>query len=454
MSQNAPARHGKKRDRLSLSLAWGSLLVIGLPILACGTVIYLSSTGHLKLFSFYSHSSLIATGPSRVDLSASSGMLYAQNQRSTFVIQPQDGTVLHQFTQTMVAADEHYFFALTGSNDNHSLKLLALRLKDGKQVWQHQLLGLLEGIAVANGVVYCATNKTLLALNASTGALLWQQAIPGIAYHGIQIVNGVIYLWGPQSIQAMLASTGAPLWQRMAYQNIDSLVVQGNTVYVVTNGSVYALQEATGNERWAMPDTGNPDALVGAANGITYLHVYDALEAVNDTNGAVLWRQALGSFVDTGEDSTAANQLKATLADGILYGAVNNLLVAFRASDGAFLWKYAGNQATRGQFYLLGTQNGAVYFQEPGQISAFRGTNGQLLWKAPVTTRYPAGYPDSPALLDGPAIYIATGLISVVTPHPGNQGPPDSCRFTLSLFALSALDGTPLWGHSEQYHCS
>lgn len=379
-------------------------------------------------------------------------MLYARGRVGTFVFQPQDGTVLHQFSQTMVAADEHFLFALTGSADDNSQKLLALRLKDGKQVWQ-QALGQFEGIAVANGVVYCATNKALLALNASTGALLWQQAIPAIVSQGMQVVNGVIYLWGFKGIRAMLASTGEPLWQQTTLQNMNTLVVQGNTVYVVTNGGIYALQEATGNARWSMPDTGNNDALVGAANGITYLHVYDALEAVNDANGAVLWRQALGSFVDTGADSPAANQLKATFADGMLYGAVNNLLVAFRASDGAFLWKYAGHQAA-GQFYLLGIQNGAVYFQEGGQASAFRGANGQLLWNAPVTTKYPAGYPASPALLDGSAIYVATGLFSGDTLHPVNQGPSASCRFTLSLFALNALDGTPLWGHSEQYHCS
>ena len=70
--------------------------------------------------------------------------------------------------------------------------------------------------AVANGVVYVGSHdKSVYALNASTGALLWSSAYGGAIASSPAVANGLVYVGlFNGGLHALDASTGAKVWRR------------------------------------------------------------------------------------------------------------------------------------------------------------------------------------------------------------------------------------------------
>jgi len=111
--------------------------------------------------------------------------------------------------------------------------VMAISLATGKVLWTHDYNspnGGPDGVSVAGGVVYAATNHAAVALSAATGAQLWSRTLIGNDHEGIDMtpgynhgtvyvstvpVNPAVgeYLAGGQGILwALNAQTGAPEW--------------------------------------------------------------------------------------------------------------------------------------------------------------------------------------------------------------------------------------------------
>ncbi len=111
--------------------------------------------------------------------------------------------------------------------------VLAVSLATGKVLWRHAYdspNGGPDGVTVANGVVYGATNRAAFALSAATGTQLWMRTLVGNDHEGIDMtpgynrgtvyvstvpVNPTVgeYLGGGKGILfALNARTGAPEW--------------------------------------------------------------------------------------------------------------------------------------------------------------------------------------------------------------------------------------------------
>ncbi|HUC23286.1 MAG TPA: PQQ-binding-like beta-propeller repeat protein [Streptosporangiaceae bacterium] len=111
--------------------------------------------------------------------------------------------------------------------------VMAIKLATGKVLWTHNYSsdnGGPDGVNVANGVVYAATNHAAVALSASTGKQLWSRTLIGNNHEGIDMapgyrdgtvfvstvpVNPTVgeYLGGGKGILwALNAQTGAPEW--------------------------------------------------------------------------------------------------------------------------------------------------------------------------------------------------------------------------------------------------
>ncbi len=119
--------------------------------------------------------------------------------------------------------------------------VMAIRLATGKVLWTHNYNspnGGPDGVNVANGVVYAATNHAAVALNAATGRQLWSRTLIGNDHEGIDMapgynhgtvyastvpVNPTVgqYLGGGKGILwALTARTGAPEWSWDEVQNL------------------------------------------------------------------------------------------------------------------------------------------------------------------------------------------------------------------------------------------
>src|SRR6516162_9541469 len=111
--------------------------------------------------------------------------------------------------------------------------VMAISLATGKVLWTHDYSspnGGPDGVSVAGGVVYAATNRAAVALDAATGVQLWSRTLIGNDHEGIDMtpgynhgtvyvstvpVNPAVgeYLSGGQGILwALNAQSGAPEW--------------------------------------------------------------------------------------------------------------------------------------------------------------------------------------------------------------------------------------------------
>jgi outer membrane protein assembly factor BamB len=119
--------------------------------------------------------------------------------------------------------------------------VMAISLATGRVLWKHTYNspnGGPDGVNVANGVVYAATNRAAFALSAATGRQLWLRTLIGNDHEGIDMapgynhgtvyvatvpVNPLVgeYLGGGKGILwALNAATGTPEWSWDEVQNL------------------------------------------------------------------------------------------------------------------------------------------------------------------------------------------------------------------------------------------
>jgi alcohol dehydrogenase (cytochrome c) len=116
----------------------------------------------------------------------------------------------------------------------------AISLATGKVLWTHDYdsaNGGPDGVNVAGGVVYAATARAAVALDAATGAQLWSRTLIGNDHEGIAMApgldNGTVYVstvpanvrtvygaGGQGILWALNARTGAPEWSWNQDQNL------------------------------------------------------------------------------------------------------------------------------------------------------------------------------------------------------------------------------------------
>ena len=118
--------------------------------------------------------------------------------------------------------------------------VFAISLATGKVLWTHDYdspNGGPDGVNVVGGVVYAATAKAAVALDARTGAQLWSRTLIGNDHEGIAMApgfdNGTVYVstvpanvktvygaGGQGILWALNAKTGAPEWSWNQDQNL------------------------------------------------------------------------------------------------------------------------------------------------------------------------------------------------------------------------------------------
>jgi alcohol dehydrogenase (cytochrome c) len=139
------------------------------------------------------------------------------------------------FTATPVVVDGVVYLQDMESN------VMAIRLATGTVLWTHNYSspnGGPDGVNVAGGIVYAATNHAAVALTAATGRQLWSRTLTGNDHEGIDMTpgynHGTVYVstvpvnptvgeylgGGKGILWALNARTGAPEWSFDEVQNL------------------------------------------------------------------------------------------------------------------------------------------------------------------------------------------------------------------------------------------
>ena len=232
-------------------------------------------------------------------------------------------------------------------------------------LWKHTTHGPVgSSAAVASGVVYVGSDDgNVYALNASTGALLWQYSIA--AESSPAVASGVVYVSSEDGcVYALNAGTGTLFWRNCTGIRLaSSPAVANGVVYVsLLTGNVYALSASTGSRLWQY-STVAPNYMYSSpavADGVVYIGSGDGVYALNASTGALLWKYTTGNSVNSSP----------AVANGVVYvGSADHNVYALNAGTGALLWKYT----TGAEVYSSpAVANGVVYVgSEDHRVYAF-----------------------------------------------------------------------------------
>ena len=285
--------------------------------------------------------------------------------------------------------------------------VMAIKLATGKVLWTHNYNspnGGPDGVTVAGGTVYAATNHAAVALSAATGKQLWSRTVIGNDHEGIDMApgynNGTVYVstvpvnptvgeylgGGKGILWALNAKTGAPEWSWDEVQNLwghptinsggglwdpPSFDAQGNLYIAIANPGPIGEAGWPAGYPWATSRPG-PDLYT------------DSIVKLSPA-GKLLWYYQLTPH-DL-YDWDLQNSPVLTTANGqpvVIDGGKAGIMIELNAQTGKLLWKLpVGVHSGHDNDGLL-TENAtpttqvplpAKYVLEPG---AFGGVETQL----------------------------------------------------------------------------
>lgn len=294
------------------------------------------------------------------------------------------------------------------------------------------------GLAVSNGTVYAADLDKVVALDATTGKVLWAfpanpkedprgifQALPTIG-EGYVIAPSQVPPRGFLSqaryiIWAFNPTAGTDLW---AFDDATGPYIEGGAIgngfFVIGNndGNVYALDAASGTLRWKFKTGHRVWATPLIVSDTVYIGSMDRhLYALDLTDGEVRWAfHATGAFAST----------PVLHGDTLFIGAFDDRLYAVDANTGTERWHFAGKNWFWGSPAVY---SDTVYAADvDGNVYALDAKSGSQVWHKPLRDTRGRKVPvrAGPALTeDGSKLFVC-----------GQNG---------TLYALDTRDGFVLW---------
>jgi len=205
----------------------------------------------------------------------------------------------------------------------------SIDVETGRQIWKRATKGPVSSSpAVAGGIVYATSyDGKLYALSAETGAVKWKFATGGErrfeakGLHGMEPKNQTI----ADPFDVFLSSP---------------VVAQGAVYFGSGDGNVYAVDVATGEQRWKFKTGDVVHSSPAFADGILFFGSWDSyFYAVDATTGKEKWR------FHGGEDALIHNQVgfqsSPAVVNGMVYtGCRDSNLYALDAATGKEKWRF------------------------------------------------------------------------------------------------------------------
>ena len=249
----------------------------------------------------------------------------------------------------------------------------------------------------------------------------WEQFRNGPAHPGTNDAEPVLT---PSTVsglgQAWAAVAGTPIRSEPA--------VVGQVVYAAAlNGTVHALDAATGATIWTAAVGGELRASPAVVGGVVYVgSINGRVHALNAATGTTVWTATTGGSVIRSP----------AVVGGVVYvGSTGNRVHALNAATGAQLWMATIGAAIQVDV-AVAVAAGAVYARSlDGNLYALDAATGAGRWTADI-----GGRPNGPGLPSTPtAPVVADGRVYVA-------GPYDAV-----LYALDAATGASVWTAASPY---
>jgi outer membrane protein assembly factor BamB len=277
--------------------------------------------------------------------------------------------------------------------------------------------GLWSSPVYANGVIYMVTaNSILRAINATTGAVIWQfdtgLNFRNVSTPVVDVANNMVFFgtlalketYTPAPFYALNATTGALIWSELLpWSDFAFPTLAFHTIYLGMSheaqaAMLFAIDELSGHIIWVHPTSGGVWGAVGvdtSTNTVFSLigNPTDRIIAFNASTGAIIWQYVLSN---SGQDSQEASSQITVGGNGLVYfNAKTGFVYALHESDGTLAWHGAtglnniSSQAVANGKLFVGSHDFNFY--------AFDATTGAFLWKTAVG----ANIDSSPGVANG-----------------------------------------------------
>jgi len=337
-----------------------------------------------------------------------------------------DGSVYHSAVVT-----EGYVYVTSSFVTYSRASIYCLNASNGAQIWNHTTPkgnGFTTPI-VYGGIVYTNSNseKAVFAFNASTGSMIWNTTgrISAVA-------KDIAYVAG-DGVLALDAVTGKRIWSYEGPMLSASIV--GGYAYIRSSGLVYALDAASGIEKWSLNTTEHivSLAVVGKYVYVVYRNL-DSYGVNVIASGIFALDAATGNQV--WEYKTERGVSSPIVAGDIVYvGSGDGNVIALNTSNGTKIWNYttegSPSSSVLSDPYLYVSVNSN---SEPWKASLYciDATNGAKVWNF---TTEPGNSASSPVVVDGQVLV-------------GNTGPQFFANPDHPVYALNASTGEQIWNYT------
>ena len=209
---------------------------------------------------------------------------------------------------------------------------------NGTQKWAVKLdaaIGAFPALS-ADGVLYCLTNKsTLYALDASSGAIKWQQSLDGAT--GSAVAIGNVYAGTSAAIYSF-KSNKEQNW-KLEEVNVTeqaTFALKDQVLYAtLKNGGLVAVDMTNGTKKWTYPTTkGDAYFPIADKNGNVYFTEKGSqtVHAVN-ASGSKIWEKNVGNNLNYSGGALST--------DGILYIGTqsNNKVLGLDITNGNIVFE-------------------------------------------------------------------------------------------------------------------
>lgn len=238
--------------------------------------------------------------------------------------------------------------------------------------------------------IYAASaDGQVVAVDATSGELLWQQDIDAGISSGVTAIAGQVYLGTRDGdVLALDQDDGEEIWRSSVSSEVLAAPQANSTLLIVQSidGNVTALDRSNGNEAWVFSSSEPALTLRGTADPqvidqVSFIGLSNGrLATLDNRNGELLWDMRIAtpqgrSEVERLVDIDAQPLLT---QDGRLYvSSYNGRLVALEATSGETLWER--EQSSYRTPLLVGDTLYSV--DEQSHIVALDALSGRVLWR-------------------------------------------------------------------------
>ncbi|MFI6153274.1 PQQ-binding-like beta-propeller repeat protein [Kitasatospora sp. NPDC051170] len=262
--------------------------------------------------------------------------------------------------------------------------LFTVDVADGAERWRTSLDGWVYSLSAADGVLCCGVRGGGVQLrSAVTGAELWRADDAQQDYENPQagpvLVAGAAYYHGAGRLRCVDPRGAGLRWSVAVGEDVPSHPVErGGVLYVTAGTRVYALDAATGAERWrfeAPVVMFTPPAL--DADTVYVADYLGTVHALDAATGRERWRALTGS---------RQGAEPVVVGDGMVLVGSGEVLYAFEAAGGRERWRYTargeivGVPAVADGLVHLGSRDHSLHTLDlaSGQLRWELGTKGEL----------------------------------------------------------------------------